>query len=404
MERLNDLVIDHFDSDPRELVLARGSISELEQADAIDYLLISSRSRDYDPAQGGWVAELQEAGVSVELLEREPAMDLRPAFPCWISRDIATGPGRNFKRLVVFEPVDPHVFAARDLWMVFQALRLFAGDGAGTEADVRVALPVLSSLAGQADFSVMLRMIFFAAASLASRARWRQITIIVSDERADQATADFSSLKQHYLSPPDEPEAIQALLASIKTRYPDRLKSVADAHEYGLTERQALAIYHYTRQSYIFINRALSRGDVTDPEFAYFQPLIEALGSGLAALANYSPGVIVSRNLVAFPGVEDIYKVSNVVREAAFTSTTRDELPVVQDYKILLKGQIGKDIEAMSNFPEEREVLFDSAMLHLVSKVEEEEWEPLPGVPITFKVVTTDEVLANTSNIHFSHL
>lgn len=403
MEELDRLRIDHIDFDLRDLLLSRGRISELDAVDATDYLLISSRSKDYDPGQGGWVGELYEAGVSVEDLERDPVMDLRPTLPCWISKDIESL-GLYFKHLVVFEPVDPVVFAAKDVWMVFQALRLFAGEGAGTESDIRVAVPVLSSLAGEADFSVMLRMIFFAAASLASRGRWGRVNIIVPDERADQARTEFSLLKDSYLSPPSEPEHIKALVVPIKAQYPGRVENVVDASEYGLTERQALAIYHYTRYTYVFVNRALRREDVTDPDFAYFQSFIEALSSGLAKLKNYSPGAIVARNLVAFPGVEDIYKVSNVVREAAYTSTTQNEIPVVQDYEILLKGQVGKNIEIISHYPEEREVLFDSAMLHLVSKVEEEEWEPLPGLPLTFMVVTTDEVLPNTSNINFSHL
>lgn len=401
MDRLDSLNVDHIDADSREILLSRGNISELE---AIDYLLISCRSKDYDPAQGGWVGELHEAGISVEALEREPALDLRPGFPCWISKAIMRQSGHDFKRLVVFEPIDPAESAAKDVWSVFQALRLFAGESAGDDADIRVAVPVLSSLSGEADFSVMLRMIFFAAASLASKGRWGHINIVVSDGHSDQAKAEFASLKTRYLSPPFEPEHLRALVASIKAEYPDRLESVPNAAEYGLTERQAIAIYYYTVQSYVFVNRALRRNDVTDPDFVYFQSFIEALGSGLARLANYSPGSVVARNVGAFPGIEDIYKVSNVVREAAYTSTTRNEMPIVQDYKIMLKGQIGKNIAAFSHYPDEEEVLFDSAMHHLVSRVEEQQWEPLPGMPLTFTVVTSDEMLANTSNIHFAHL
>jgi hypothetical protein len=71
---------------------------------------------------------------------------------------------------------------------------------------IRVGVPVLSSLADEADFSVMLRMIFVAA-SLAVKARWGHINIIVPDDRVDEAKALFASLKTAYLSPPSEPEA-----------------------------------------------------------------------------------------------------------------------------------------------------------------------------------------------------
>lgn len=402
MDRLDGLYVDHFDGDIRELLIHRGSIGELAEADAIDYLLISSRSKDYDPVQGGWVRELHDAGVSVELLEREPAMDLRPSFPCWISKDIFTGPGHYFKRLVVFEPLDPVESAAKDVWIVFQALRLFAGEGAGVDRDIRVAVPVLSSLTGEADFSVMLRMIFFAAVSLASRNRCRAINILVTADRSDQAAEEFASLKDSYFSPPIRPESLKALLASIEAQYPARTRGTADAREFGLTERQLFAIKNYTYDTYFYVNRALRRDDVTDPEFIYFQSFVEALGSGLASLPNYSSAARVERGFNTFPGAEEIYKVSSVVREAAYTSTTLNETPLWRDYILYLAGQIGKHVEALAVYPWEREVLFDSGMFHLVSRIEEV--EQTSGAAQVYILVTSDEALANTSNIHFAHL
>ena len=200
------------------------------------------------------------------------------------------------------------------------------------------------------------------------------------------------------------PGSIKSEVESVKARYPARTWPVAEGRELGLTERQVFAIYNYTIVTYIFVNRALRRNDVTDPEFVYFQSFIEALSTGLAGLANYVPGALLTRYLGRFPGIEDIYKVSNVVREAAYSSTSYAEVPLADDYKILLKGQIGKNIEAVSAYPTEHEVLFDSSMLHLVSRVEDVEWEPVPGTPEIMTVVSTDEVLANTINIHFSHL
>lgn len=400
MDRLDSLVVDHFGNDVRELVLSRGRISELNAVDNMDYLLISSRSRDYDPAQGGWVSELYDAGLSVASLERDNvAIDFRPALPCWISERLMPVPGRQFKRLVVFEPPNPAEYAAEDVWMAFQALSIFVGADAGADADIRVAMPVLSSLAGEVDFSVMLRMIFFAAASLASRARWGHINVIVPEERSNQAQMEFALLKERYFLPPTLPTNLKALVASIKAQYPDRVERAADPAMYGVTERQAYAIYHYTWNSYFYVNRALRREDVTDPEFVHFQAFIEALSSGISNLINYWPGEVVVRGVINFEGIEDIYKVSKVVREAAYTSTSWLEIPWSSDYLMQMRGQIGKHIEELSINPPEREVLFDRAMLHLVTEVEE-----LPDAPRPVKVVTSSEVLPNTSNIRFSHI
>lgn len=128
------------------------------------------------------MAELDAIGVSVEALESTCEMDFRPLLPCWIS---SVQQGRFFKRLVVFEPQAAPNEAARKAWQVFQALRLFAGnDGPST-----LALGILSTHDGTNDTMVMLRVIVFAAASLAARAPWSTISIVVPPQRRWQRRA-----------------------------------------------------------------------------------------------------------------------------------------------------------------------------------------------------------------------
>lgn len=69
------------------------------------------------------------------------------------------------------------------------------------------------------------------------------------------------------------------------------------------------------------------------------------------------------------------------------------------DYMLLLGHQLGKDISGISVVPQEREVLFDSALRHLISAIDEH-YENGKLV----RYVNTDEVLPNTVNIHFTHL
>ncbi|TDV59688.1 ADP-ribosyltransferase [Pseudomonas sp. LP_7_YM] len=372
MDVLESLDIDHVEDDLRQLLLSRGRMSELA---GVDYLLISSRARDYDPQQGGLVGELAEAGISVEELEQDCALDLRPLLPCWISKVVQGQQGPGFKRLVVFEPVNSTQNAPYEVWTVFQALRLFAGEKAGADADIQIALPVLSSASGEADFSVMLRMIFFAAASFASKGKWGRINIMTSNDSSALAQAEFQKHKASYLSPPREPERMKEVVASIARQFPAVKADRPDPSELGLTPRQFQAISNYTLASYTYFNRALRANDVSDPEYIYFQASLEALSSGLAKLENCSSEIQLNRFINSFDGVEDIYKVSNVVREAAFTSTTRrDNLPWGGEYKLELIGHIGKDIQSISENFNEQEVLFDSAMRHLISRIETAEY------------------------------
>jgi hypothetical protein len=397
MDVLDSLDIDHIEDDLRQLVLSRGQLSELV---GVDYLIISSRARDYDPQQGGLVGELEELGVSVVQLEQDCELDLRPLLPCWISKVVEGPQEPGFQRLVVFEPVNAAQNAPYEVWKVFQALRLFAGDKAGADADIQIVLPVLSSAPDEADFSVMLRMIFFAAASFASKGRWGRITIMTADDSNALALAEFQKHKASYLSPPSRPERMKGLVASISRQFTGVAVDEIDPSELGLTPRQFQVINSYTLFSYPYYNRALRANDVNDPEYVYFQASLEALSSGLAKLENIPPDIQLSRFVGSFDGIDDIYQVSSVVREAAYTSTTRrDDLPWKDEYRLELKGHLGKDVQLISGFFDEQEVLFDSAMLHLISRIETVEYDGR-----LIKAVTTREVLPNTSDIHFSHL
>lgn len=84
MKQLDSLQVDHCGRDPRHVTLNRADIMDLYDA-SIDYLVISSRSRDYDLAQGGWVERLYGSGIDVALLESTCAMDFRSHLLCWIS-------------------------------------------------------------------------------------------------------------------------------------------------------------------------------------------------------------------------------------------------------------------------------------------------------------------------------
>jgi len=105
MEFLDHTPVDHLGTDARQVTLNQGDLLSLYNT-AVDYLTVSSRPRDYDPAQGGWIEQLYGAGIVMADLEQSPAVDFRPHLPCWISTVAPAAAGWPFKRLLVFEPED----------------------------------------------------------------------------------------------------------------------------------------------------------------------------------------------------------------------------------------------------------------------------------------------------------
>lgn len=397
MVYIDRLDVDHIGSGNRKIDLISGDIFEVIANEGMDYLLISSRSRNYDPAQGGLVAALAARGISVEELERQPAIDFRPSLPCWISQPLADSQRLGFNRLAVFEPKAPGINAPVQAWQAFQALRLFSGSASTATA----VLPVLSSADGEANFRVMLRMLVFSAASLCARAPWNTIKMVVGDDRREEAATEFALLKWRYANPPFSYKRVENILAPIRREFaPPASQPCAVPHTSALTERQRMALNVYTDYSHNFVNGPLRSGDVSSSDYAEAHALIEAIGTALSQLRNYTNQTPVNRYLDAFEGIEDLYQDGKVARELAFTSTSSNpDFSWRTDYKLQINSGIGKEVADFSNYPEEGEVLFDSDMLHLLTNVEDTTENNRP-----IRLCQSDETLANTANIHFAHL
>lgn len=396
MERLDTITVDHIGADLREIALYNGLLITEPAERSTDYLLIDCQPGNYSPEQGGFVAELDAIGVSVEALESTCEMDFRPLLPCWIS---SVQQGRFFKRLVVFEPQAAPNEAARKAWQVFQALRLFAGnDGPST-----LALGILSTHDGTNDTMVMLRVIVFAAASLAARAPWSTISIVVPPSVAGSVAPEFQTLKARYLDPPLAPATVLDEIGKIKKAWPlfDRtpLKSTVPPEDIGLTERQYTMVHEYTKVLYSYLNGLLRADDITSPQYAYFHATIEALSTGLAQMKKFRvTHAPVYRYLFTFPGIEELYAVGAIAQEASYTSTSRRSGLWSGDYRLIINSEIGKDIDVLSFYPNEDEVLFDFKMNHAIYKAE------LFVVPVVTTDIWSHETLPNTADIQYSHL
>ena len=363
MNVIDTLPVDHPATDPRTLVLCSGDIASIPSDINLQYLVISGTPGDYGvPENNPHLIELQQLGVNVAALEQNYCRhDFRPSLPCWVSHALNL-PDVHFRYLLAWEPalVPPATHRLFDVQYAFQALSRLEGYSSGS-----TAMLLLWPTVGIETQKDMFRMQFFSAVALAARSAWPTLYLMVPPELAADAAVWFATLKPLYNDPPMHVEPRGGSRAS----WPARLSQYEWPVDSGpMSMRQAMAVSAYTLQSYTDTNRALRTNDPQHPDFIQMQPLIEAIASGLAHLPNFAASPV-ERGIKPFPGISDLYIDGSITLELAFTSTSTRSLPF-GEWKVKMEGALGKAVWDYSWNPNEREVLFDSAMTHLVTDVE----------------------------------
>lgn len=378
MVELGRLIVDSAALLPRQLVLEKQVFSALSlQA---DYLLVMTLPGDYQPGEGQYamVQHLLNQGVDLNSQLETAELDLRPIVPCWITAPL---PERYaFRRIVVFE-CEPAELTGRDIWMAYDAVRLFHGQS----TVFKLANTVLAGIdATTAMFRNLFRMSFFASVSCAARAPLHDASILVDDAHtSEQSTVEyFMQLAAAYQNPPNYPPQVQVILDGfpfeplVEHKFPKQV---------SVTDRQMQAIFAYTASTYYWINNALRYNDVTHPDYEFWQPTIEAISSGLSGLNSFltTGANRVYRGMKWFEGFEAVYALHEVSTEFAFTSTSKNRA-FPYPYKFSMGSLNGKDVSEFSAHPDEGEVLFDLDLRHLLYK-----WE----ASATDHLITSDQVL-----------
>ncbi len=270
-----DFVDVYYGNQKRRVVLCSGDLSNLEEEDNIDYLAVSSLPNDYSPSTNNWlIANLDQAGVSVEALSTNKLADYRPDIPCWVSHDVA---GANFQRVVVFEPTVPSVTSYDYSRFIFSAVKEVQGE---SFIPTTVALPLVSTVTGGADEVRMLEYLFFAAAGRCGRAEeFSEIKITLYETSTDESVLlqAFQHLKEAYNN--IEINSYFSDYATYSLQAQEHINSIT-IPEY-LTYRQAFGICMYTTNFYSTINSILRSDYETSDDFKHLQALLEAIDTGL---------------------------------------------------------------------------------------------------------------------------
>ena len=127
----------------KKIELLSGDLTELPPAHAVDVLVVSAFAGNYVPTPTSLVGALAAHGVDVAALAREPEVDLRRDFGCWLSRPLPEAAARrlNVRRILCFEP-ETSSRAAQLVGQIFQSLAPFTY----AEPHIRsIALPMLAT-------------------------------------------------------------------------------------------------------------------------------------------------------------------------------------------------------------------------------------------------------------------
>jgi hypothetical protein len=104
MRVLDAIALDSLGRKSR-IELCQGDLTSMPKEDNIDLLVVSAFPDDYVPTPLSLIGALARKGISVRSLAQNKAVDLRPAFSCWLSNELTPKlPGIPYKRILCFEP------------------------------------------------------------------------------------------------------------------------------------------------------------------------------------------------------------------------------------------------------------------------------------------------------------
>lgn len=156
------------------------------------------------------------------------------------------------------------------------------------------------------------------------------------------------------LGPSEKASYLETVKAKLKGS--PTLKAIISPHE-------AISIAAYSGSYYATLNAQMREGVMTPKQWDFAQSLNKALEK----LPNYTGKVGRKTNLPADAFAK--YKPGMVIEERAFTSTSTSSNVWSGTHTYEIQSKTGKDIEKLSKFPNEKEVLFKSGTRFLVKSV-----------------------------------
>ncbi len=146
-----------------------------------------------------------------------------------------------------------------------------------------------------------------------------------------------------------------------------KLQDQAGSKGYGpLNGFEFAIVQSYTGSAYYAVNKALREGSWTAQQHLY----VNTVNKALKKLPKYQGGPT-HRGASLTAQVQGLYKVGHIVEERAFTSTAKSPGSAFGgNTKYVVTGKSGIDVQKLSHYNSEQEVLYPARSFFRVTKVE----------------------------------
>ncbi len=344
LTNLDSMTIDQAGGGTRTITLCQGDITNLSLADSVDYIAVSALPGDYSPTPNSVIGDLDAKGVSVQAQSTNKAANYEPTMPCWVSQDVSSA-GLNFSRFILFEPANPSSNAGWSLWMLFKALQCHTNSG-----NASIAVPMMSTGSGGADFATIFRQLFFMGSQWQGVTNWPFMNlklVVYSNAHATLAKTAFAAYKSQYTNPP----------GALSGATPPT----------GLTQRQTNCIRAYTGSLYFTINAALRAHDLNNSTYVQYLSTISGISNGLGNLPAYQG--LTLRGTTLPNSVRAQYVKGALITHLGYTSTSFSK-PWAGEDLLKINSITGTKVNMISLYQSEDEVLYDYGMTDTVINVQ----------------------------------
>lgn len=369
LQKLSQTEVYYGKSDKRVLSLWSGDLSALTTEDQVTCLALSALPGDYSPTGNSLIQALYRRGISVKDLAQDKLADFRNPYHCWISREVK---GAAFQRIVVYEP-SGHMQAYDHVNYLFSAIRSAQGND---NTPISVALSLLSTGSAGADEIEMMERIFSAAYhSCGMQFPFSEIKIVLyhTKKPQEELVKKFNELCVVY----QDLEKIELPASYAYGSYASTVSSKLAGKQLPdyLTYRQAFGICMYTSGFYRAINGTLRDRDKSPDTYIIYRkllPLLEAIDTGLMNMPEFDHGKNTYRGEASMSDQRLAeHAKGNTVCNLAYTSSSYAEISYYYNkYRFVFTPRYGVNIEGLSLYPGEKEVLFGQQMHYLVNDVQ----------------------------------
>lgn len=192
-------------------------------------------------------------------------------------------------------------------------------------------------------------------------------TILLNEKTVPSEQSDFAKVKTNAAERQDFKDSFDATRYN---KYSSEISSakMSDPSIRSIPNEDLVAIKGYTSDDYGALNKALRTADKAG--LNKLKPYVLCAVSGLNQLPSFEGTVFRGIDLNSLPKILRKYRAGSTVTELSFSSSSDARASAFdKDTMMIIKSKNGKDVSFLSEFPNEKEILFRPQTKLFIEKV-----------------------------------